>query len=140
MIEFKNIKNSARSPFIIYADFESLLVKPDTATAEKHPRAYQIHKPCSVGVKLVCIRPEHSLPYKTFFGDDVVKQFLKWLIKAQYYVMRILKTPVPLTSDEVELAGMRMAMKIATECHICRKEFKEGEMKVCKLYFLLGWT
>ncbi len=60
----------------------------------------------------------------------MVKQFLKWLIRTQYYVIKILKTPEPMTSDPVELTVMRVTMKYATECHICREQFKEGEMKV----------
>jgi hypothetical protein len=66
-----------------------------------------------------------------FFGEDVVWEFLKWLLKMENYVMRILKTPEPMPTDPVILAGMRMGMKIATHCHICRGEFKEGQMKVC---------
>jgi hypothetical protein len=59
-IKFKNHRNSMPVPFVIYADFESILVpeekneKSESSEDASSTNRYQTHKACSFGLKTVC--------------------------------------------------------------------------------------
>ncbi|CAB3989525.1 IWS1 homolog, partial [Paramuricea clavata] len=59
-IKFKNHRNSMPVPFVIYADFESILVPEEREVELENPEdksstdLYQTHKACSFGLKTVC--------------------------------------------------------------------------------------
>ena len=60
-IKFKNHRNSMPVPFVIYADFESILVpegersESESSEDESSTTLYQTHKACSFGLKTVCV-------------------------------------------------------------------------------------
>lgn len=49
-VELKNYERKIKSPFIIYADVESILVPEDN---EKKNKKYKKHVACTYGYKLV---------------------------------------------------------------------------------------
>ena len=58
-LKFNAIKKQLRKPFVVYADFESLIVKErneDGVEVEKHVC-------CSYGYKIVSTYPEYTRPY-----------------------------------------------------------------------------
>ena len=66
-VKFKNYGRKVTSPFVTYADFESILVpknngkqNPETSYANK----YKKHIACSYGYKLVCVDEKFSKPFK----------------------------------------------------------------------------
>ena len=64
-----------KSRFIIYADFDHVLVLENTAKQNPHElytNKYQKHVTCSYGYKLVCIDDKFSKPFKSYLGEDVV--------------------------------------------------------------------
>ena len=55
-LAFKEVQKQLKVPFMIYADFESLLVECDNAPLEDHvsgTRKTQHHKPCGFGYTVV---------------------------------------------------------------------------------------
>ena len=65
----KNCQQKMKSPFIIYADFESILVpenKRKQNPNESYTNKYQKHVACSFryGFKLVCVDDKFSKPFK----------------------------------------------------------------------------
>ena len=57
-VKFKNYERKIKSPFIIYAYFESTLVSEDNGMQnpeEPYTNKYQKHIACSYGYKLVCV-------------------------------------------------------------------------------------
>ena len=67
-VKFKNYERKIMSPFVIYADFESILVPENNG--KKNPEEfftnkYQKHIACSYGYKLVCVDDKFSKPFKT---------------------------------------------------------------------------
>ena len=57
-IKFKNFERKIKSPFLIYVDFESILVPEDKEkqnSNESYTNKYQKHVACSHGYKLVCV-------------------------------------------------------------------------------------
>lgn len=51
-VELKNYERKIKSPFIIYADVESILVPEDN---EKKNKKYKKHVACTYGYKLVWV-------------------------------------------------------------------------------------
>ena len=64
-VKFKNHGRKIKSPFMIYADFESIL-KPENNEKqnpkESHTNKYQKHIACSYGYKLVYVDDKFSKP------------------------------------------------------------------------------
>ena len=61
--KFKNFERKIKSPFMIYADFESILVPEDNGKQnlnESYTNKYQKYVACSYGYKLVCVDDKFS--------------------------------------------------------------------------------
>ena len=57
-VKFRNYERKIKSTFIIYADFESILVLQDNGMQnpeESYTSKYQKHIACSYSYKLVCV-------------------------------------------------------------------------------------
>ena len=66
-IKFKNFERKIKSTFMIYADFESILLPEDNGKQnpnESYTNKYQKHVACSYGYKLVCADDKFSKPFK----------------------------------------------------------------------------
>ena len=62
-VKFKNYQGKRKSPFMIYADFESILVPEDNEkqnSIDSHTNKYQKHIANSYGYKLVCVHDNFS--------------------------------------------------------------------------------
>ena len=62
-IKFKNLRRKIKSPFMIYGDFESILVPEDNGKQnpnESYTKKYQKHVACNYGYKLVCVDDKFS--------------------------------------------------------------------------------
>ena len=72
-VKFKNYERKIKSPFMIYADFESILVPEDYGKQnadEYYTNKYQKHVACSYGYKLVRVDDKFSKPFKSYVGKD----------------------------------------------------------------------
>ena len=64
-IEFRNFERKVKSPFMIYVDFESILVPEDNGRQnpyESYTNKYQKHVVCCHGYKLVCVDDKFRKP------------------------------------------------------------------------------
>ena len=83
-VEFKNYDRKIKSPFIIYADWESILVSKGNGKQnpdEPYTNKYQKYIACSYGYKLVCVDDKFSKPFKTYLGEDEFTILLTLLLK-----------------------------------------------------------
>jgi hypothetical protein len=86
-IKFKNHRNSMPVPFVIYADFESILVPEEKKDVgkdedESHTNRYQTHQACSFGLKTMChYDDKYSGEYKSYVGKDAAHVFLRTVIR-----------------------------------------------------------
>ena len=74
-VKFRNYEWKIKSPFIIYEEFESILVPEDNRkqnTEESCTNKYQKHTARSYGYRLVCVDNKFSKPYKTYLDKDAV--------------------------------------------------------------------
>ena len=85
-VRFKNVERKIYdySPFMIYANFESILVPEDDGKQnpdECYTNKYQKHVACSYGYKLVCVDDKFSKPFRSYLGENAVYNFINSLIK-----------------------------------------------------------
>ena len=158
-IKFKNHRNSMPVPFVIYADFESILVpeekngKAESSEDESSTTLYQTHKACSFGLKTVChYDDKYSGEYKSYIGSDAALVFLKTVLKESYrcrhLVDNIFKKKMVITpKQEVEFQETK-------DCSICGKELGEDRVRdhdhvtgmyrgaahnICNLKYRITW-
>ena len=77
-VTFKNFERKANSPFMIYADFESILVPEDNGKQdpnESYINKYQQHVFSSFGYKLVCVDDKFSKPFKSYWCKDAAYDY-----------------------------------------------------------------
>ena len=87
-VKFKNYERKIKSPFITYADFESISVPENNGKQnpeESYTSKYQKSIACSYGYKLVCVDDKFSKPFKTYLGKDVVYNFISSMIEESKY-------------------------------------------------------
>ena len=74
-VKFRNYEIKIESPFMIFADFESILVLEDNRNLnpkESYVNKYQKHIAWSYGRKLVYVDDKFSKPFKTYWSKDTV--------------------------------------------------------------------
>ena len=115
-------------PYVITADFESLLIPNDESVGQG--KKIQKHEACSYSY--VKFRYDGmSEERKIYVGKDAAKHFVLAIIQEMFKIRDEYKKPVPmkeLTSEENERHNN------ATKCWICEKAFEdeivfENEMK-----------
>ena len=88
------ILKKKKSPVIIYADFESILVPEDNGKQnlnESYTNKYQKHIACSYSYKLVCVDDKFSKSFKSYLGEDVVYNFISSMIEESKYCSDMIK-------------------------------------------------
>ena len=82
--KFKNYETKIKSPFMIYVDFESILVPEDIGkqnSDETYTNKYKKHVACNYGYKIVSVDDKFSKPFKSCFGENAVYNFINSMIK-----------------------------------------------------------
>ena len=119
-ISFKRFDRGQRVPFVIYADFESLL-KP-ISRCEPNPEIssttkYQKHEPISFSYYIKCFEDTVcDLEPRTYTGEDAIEKFIEWLEKDVKYICNIRKEKMIFGEKEAE------DFNNATDCWICKCE------------------
>ena len=93
-VKFKNYERKIKSPFIIYVDFERILVPENNGKQnpeESYTNKYKKDFASSYGYKLVGIDDKFSKPFKTYLGKDAVYNFINNLIKKSKYCSDVMK-------------------------------------------------
>ena len=88
------MKQKINSPFMICADFESILVPEDNGKqypGESYTNKFQKHIVCSYGFKLVCANDNFSKSFKTYLGKYAVYNFIDNMIKKSKYCSDVMK-------------------------------------------------
>ena len=130
-IKFKNFERKIKLPFMIYADFESILVPEDNG--KKNPNEscinkYQKHVACRYGYKLVCVDDKFSKPFKSYLGEDAVYNFISSIIEESKYCSNVIKKyfnkELVTTKEENE------DFENSAKCWICDNDYTDGGVKV----------
>ncbi|CAB3982653.1 Gastrula zinc finger [Paramuricea clavata] len=158
-IKFENHRNSMPVPFVIYADFESILVPEDRKVESGNPEdksstdLYQTHKACSFGLKTVChYDDKYSGEYKSYVGEDAALVFLKTVLKESFrcreMVNNIFKKKMVITPKQ------EFEFQAARNCSICGNDLGEDRVRdhdqvtgmyrgaahnICNLKYRITW-
>ena len=115
-VKFKNYERKLKSPFIIYPDFESILVpenngkqNPEESCANKYA--------CSYGCKLVCVDDKFSKPFNTYLGEDAVYNFSNNMMEESKYCSGVMKKHFD--KELVKTKEDNEDFKSSTKCCIC---------------------
>ena len=90
----KDKRRKIKSIFIIYSDFESILVPEDNwkqDLEESYTNKYQKHIAWSYGCKLVCVDDKFSKTFKAYLDEDAVYNFINSIIKESKYCSEVIK-------------------------------------------------
>lgn len=126
-ISFSNFKNKEKSPFVIYADIESILEQYEDTNASIHTRKYKKHIPCSIAYYLLCSYDNNLSKFQLYTGEDCISWFccqLKELAQQLDPIFNKTVSMIPLTDEQ------RESYNKSTFCHICLKPFTEDSVKV----------
>ena len=133
ILKFKNIRYQLETPFVIYADFESLIQDDKEALANptvkmsKHSTPYGKHMPCAVGLYIHSQAEEiYPCRYESYTGQDVTQWFLKRLLQITTDLMAILTDDKKLVMRPEDWALFNSTW----DCTICRKPIYDPTMKV----------
>jgi hypothetical protein len=113
-VKFDQFDKLTMANFLIYYDFETMLVQEDTMNRK-------IHKPIAVAAKRVCA-PNSALnsPLYHYVGIDCVEKFLNWLEQQEnemQCIQNIHYVPLQMTSED------RKLFSLSGKCKICQCKF-----------------
>lgn len=102
-IKFQNFERMQDMPFVIYADFESLLV-PNTneKTGLENTIQIQMHVPAAFAYYVVCSYDSSLNKFVTYRGEDCVAKFLEYLQRDISTINNIYSNPKPMVITETE--------------------------------------
>jgi len=124
-------ENTERHPFVIYADFETLLVKTDEVKW-KNTKIVHKHEAMSYGLivkasedELMELLGEHNIPTAPIIyrgsesRSDVARYFVDIVTDIPLKIEKLLKTntTINMSVDDVQ------AHEAATHCNLCKIEF-----------------
>ena len=129
-IEFENHIRSQKMPFVIYADFESL-VEPISGCQPNPEKSFtnqfQKHKPCGFCYHTKCSFDEKLSKTVTYRmkneKEDISQIFVEMIEDDVTRIQNIPKKPMIMTQNDWE------DFKNSTKCWICQEEFKKDEKK-----------
>ena len=129
IVEYSDGQFQFKVPFIMYADFESILEMisgPGNNLRTLTTRAINLHIPSGWCVDSEFAYGKVKNPLKLYRGKDCVKKFCYQVIgEAHHLHSSFLKKPMePFTKVQWK------DYKKASSCHICYKPFKDGNRKV----------
>ena len=130
-VKFKNFQRKIKSPFRIYAGFESILVPEDHGKQnpnESYTNKYQKHVTCSYGYKLVCVDDKFSKPFKTYLGKDAVYNFINSMMEESKYCSDVMK--IHFNKELVMTKKNNEGFENSTKSLICDNAYVYGDVKV----------
>ena len=130
-VKFKIFERKLKSPFMIYADFEIILVSEDNEKQnpnESYTNKYQKHVACSHGYKLIYVDDKFSKPFKSCLGEDALYNFISSMIEESKYCSDVMKKH--LNKELVMTKKDNKDFENSTKCWICDNDYIDNDVKV----------
>ncbi|KAG8237543.1 hypothetical protein J437_LFUL017210 [Ladona fulva] len=119
-IKFKNFSNVMKLPFVIYADFECILLPIETCSPSSlysYTKFIQHHIPFSFCFHVVSSIGKKFEPF-LYRGPNAVEVFLEKIREVVEMIEKIYKLNVPIKMSDEDEEKFQTALK----CHICDQE------------------
>lgn len=124
IIKFKNLGKMLYHPFCIFCDFECLTQKysnPLPSTSSSFTVCTENHR--AISYSMICVDiNDRPIFHENYCGKDVIKHFLHTLKNISRKLILKMKEIIPLNESGMYVNSNR--------CHICRKTFLQGEIRV----------
>ena len=117
-LTYTDIQKQLKVPFVIYADFESILATYDTVQLgedKSFTEKIQHHQPCGFCFTVVSTVEGYSKHPVVYRGEDCVDKFLEQLLEEEKRISGILEQVAPIIITEEQ----EQEFQNATTCHIC---------------------
>ena len=127
-IKFKNYQKQIRHPFVIYADFESILKKLHTTQPdpnESYTMDINKHVPSSFCVYTKCEVDKYSR-LKTYIGPETPNKFVEYIVEEVQRIYDLMKKNIPMNLSPQQ----KRHYYDATECYVCNEPFTKENNKV----------
>lgn len=122
VLQFKDYEKTLKTPFVIYADTETIIKKLDTC--QPNPNSSSSTpltklEVCGFGYKVVCEDERYTKPAAIYRGNDAGRRLIECLLREEEEIRDILSNiePMDITEEHEDLIEM------ATECCLCKKVF-----------------
>ena len=118
-MEFKEFEKTLKVPFVIYADFETIVRKIHTCQPNpKSSASIPVTKleVCGFGYKVVCEDEQYTKPSEIYRGEDAGKKLIDCLLREEEEIQGILSNIQPMNITE-EQQGL---IENAVECCLCK--------------------
>ena len=126
-IKFQNHQKQMKVPFVIYADFESLIKRIEGAEPDpqkSYTRKTQIHEAC--GFSYVVVRSDGFAQEPVVYrGADATEAFLECLQSEYEDIVEFLENPEPLEMSEKE----QEEFEAAENCSVCNEPLLEDRVR-----------
>ena len=126
-LKFKNFVHSEKVPFIVYADFESLIKSMDNCDPDpnkSYTKKYQKHDPISFSYYIKCFKDSVSEPIlRTYTGKDAMDVFINWLEEDVKAIANIEPKEMIFTEED------KKQFNKSRICWICDEPFKDGKVR-----------
>ena len=110
---FMNYHKQLMAPFVIYADFECITV-PINEEHGKQTVAYQEHKACGYGYKIVCqYDDKYSKSYKGYRGENAVYKLIENLLEEQKEIKSSSSSSYPFYSPVLLYRGLGFLTRLS---------------------------
>ena len=124
IVSYSNGQNQFKVPFVMYADFESILEPIQGVSndpAQSSTRGVNVHKPSGWCLHSKFAYGKVKKPTTQYRGPDCIEKFCEKIItEAKRLYKSFPEVPMlPLIKEQTK------QYKKATKCHICFKEFKD---------------
>ena len=118
-----------KSAFMIYGDFESILVPEDNGMQnlnESYTNKYQEHVVCSYGYKLECVDDKFSKPFKSYLDEHAAYNFISSMIKESKYCSDVMKKHF--NKEFVMTKKNNKDFENSTKCWMCDNDYIDGDV------------
>ena len=120
-LRYNHGEKSLKTPFVIYADLECLLIKQQSCQNnpnESYTERKAMHEPCGYSLDLVSSFDSKQNKHSFYRGRECIEKFCKDLKELATKIINYKeKEMIPLTDKENKFYEEQK------ECHICQKEF-----------------
>ncbi|GFY07348.1 protein NYNRIN [Trichonephila clavipes] len=132
LLQFQKIEFQHKVPFIIYADFESILI-PYHSAQPTNQSAYSEkiarHKPCGYACVVIDANGKILKPITVYRGPDAATHFINNLIREKDNITPMLTTIMPLN-----LSPEEEQFNSETHCYLCKHHLENDKNCKCDSY------
>ncbi|XP_044741083.1 uncharacterized protein LOC123302282 [Chrysoperla carnea] len=142
-VEFQKFSHQEPIPYIVYADFEALLVPQHHEDMEMDHGSYtqniQKHVPYSVGYYVHCTHDPNQSFYKAYRGTDCAKWFVKELEQVAYTLEKKIKHVEPMIPLTIEQEMEFLCYYRGPAHQICNLNYQNSRVIPVVMHNLSGY-